>query len=206
MPTQCRCVGKWTHVRQWNNDLGEKPSPKYTQSQKLPAEGKPPQTPTTCHLSHVARDPHEAVLILTDPWPNSEDNHLPLGPEAFPCPALLGQTTTKLAPAREEREGLWDTPPSTPTALLHLDSVCACGTRWLQSPPPAPPLQSSLAVKASSTQRNILPRNWEKVGAGAAALLHYSALSSECNYPKQSHKTQFTIPAAFWHPSLLAYR
>lgn len=48
----------------------------------------------------------------------------------------------------------------------------------------APPLQSSLAVKASSTQGTILPMDWEKVGAAAAALLRYSALSSECNYPK----------------------
>lgn len=48
----------------------------------------------------------------------------------------------------------------------------------------APSLQSSLAVKASSTQANILPLNWKMMGAAAAALLCYSALSSECNYLK----------------------
>lgn len=87
-------------------DLGEKPSPKHTQSQKLPAEGKPPQIPTTRYLSHLARDPCETVLILTDPWPNSEDNHLPPGPGAFPWPALLGQTITKLVPLQgRSRQG-----------------------------------------------------------------------------------------------------
>lgn len=40
----------------------------------------------------------------------------------------------------------------------------------------------------------------------SAALLRCSALSSERNCPKRSHKTQFTIPAAFWHPGVLAYR
>lgn len=39
---------------------------------------------------------------------------------------------------------------------------------------------------------------------GSAALLCFVL---RVQLPKtQSHKTQFTIPAAFWHPSVLAYR
>lgn len=47
--SQCCCAGNCTWVRQGNNDPREEPSSKHTQSPKLPAGGKPPQTPSTHH-------------------------------------------------------------------------------------------------------------------------------------------------------------
>lgn len=53
VPSQCCRVGSCTRVRQGIGDLREEPSSELTQSQELPAEGKPPQTPTT--RGHAAR-------------------------------------------------------------------------------------------------------------------------------------------------------
>lgn len=47
--------GSCTRVRQGNNDLQDEPSSKHTQSQKPPAEGKPPQTPTTHYPGQAGR-------------------------------------------------------------------------------------------------------------------------------------------------------
>lgn len=47
-----------------------------------------------------------------------------------------------------------------------------------------PLLHLHLAARAAFPQGNIVPMDWEEVGAAAAALLLYSALSSVCNYPK----------------------
>lgn len=68
--------------------------------------------------------------------------------------------------------GLW-AQPHPPQGLL-----CPRGTHT------EPLLHLHLAVKASSSQGNILPMGWEEVGAAAVVLLLYSALSSVCNYPK----------------------
>lgn len=190
-------------VRQWNNDLGEKASSRSTQSQKLPAEGKPSEIPTTCYCSRVARDPCEAASHLTDPWPTQWPMVSSQG-EAFPCPALLGQTIAKLALAREKRTGLPDTPPSNPRVVLHLDSVWARGTQWLQSLLHFSSLHCCLSI--------IHQREHPSYGLGEGGGCCSSSAAFVCfvlrvQLPKtQSHKTQFTIPAAFWHPSVLAHR
>lgn len=192
-------------MRQSNNNLGEKPSSKYTQSQKLPVEGKPPQIPTTRYLSHVARDPCEAVLILT---------------------RSLAKLRGQRSPHRGQRHSLalpcWDRPsPSLPSQGR---SRQGCGTHrhrpqglfctWIlfvpmghddynhcSTPPVFPCCQSILH-----------PREYPSYGLGEGRGCCCSSAVLLCFVLRvqlpgtQSHKTQFTVPAAFWHPSVLAYR
>jgi len=98
------------------------------------------------------------------PCPAATDHH-----QACPCSAGAGRAAghTTIKPKGCSASGFCLCPWDTMTTVT------------------APYLQSSLAVKASTTQGNILPMDWGEVGAAAAAaLLCYSALSSECNYPK----------------------
>lgn len=198
-PGSAICVGNRTRVRQWNSDLGEKPSSKYTPSQKLTAEGKPPQIPNTRYLIHVARDPCETVLILTDPHSNSEDKGPLQGQRCY----LAGTDHCQACPCTRgagRAAGHTATDPKGCSA----SGFCLC--LWDTTTLTVPPLQPTPALQASSTQGNILLVDWEKVGAAAAALL-LLCFVLRVQLPKtQSHKTQFTIPAAFWHPSVLAYR
>lgn len=197
VPGQCHLrweLNTCEAMKQWPR---EKPSSKYTPSQKLAAEGKPPQIPNTCYLIHVARDACETVLILTDPHPNSEDKG---HPQRQRC-SLAGTDHRQACPCQRgagRAAGHTATDPQGCSA----SGFYLCP--WDRTTLTVPALQPSPAVQAPSTQGNILPVDWEKVGAAAAALLCYSALSSECNYPKHKvirHNLQslqlFGIPV-YW--------
>lgn len=194
----CWELNRCEAAKQWPR--GETSST-YTQTQKLPAEGKPPQIPTTRYLSHIARDPCEAVLILRDPWSNSEDNGPPPGPEALPC---------------------WDGP--SPSLPLHGRRGQVCGTHhhrpqglfciWILFEPVGYDDYDhcSTSPVLPCCQSIFHPRDDPSYGlgeggdccCGSAALLCFVL---RVQLPKtQSHKTQFTILAAFWHPSVLAYK
>lgn len=85
-------------------------------------------------------------------------------------------------------------PPSSRAALPPWDTHRATA-------PPPPGCQSIL-----------LPREYPSHGLGGGGGSCCSSAALFCfvlsvQLPKtQSHKTQFTIPAAFWHPTVLAYR
>lgn len=158
-----------------------------------------------CH-SHAA-GPCEAGELL-DPQPNPEDNSLlsqgqelplPTWPDcSHPKPALL-----PASPGNGVRMGCWVTTTSTKRCSAY-GSVCGGGI-WHGSfaSPGCPCCWSSSPSHCRMQYCSCGPREGR---CCFAALLRRSALSSECNYPKHSHKTQFTIPAAFWHPGVLAYR
>lgn len=166
--------------------IGGEPASKYTEPK---ASSKRKATQDTDPMLSQSRSQGPTWNCL-NPCRSSPPGALPCpaGTEGYPSPAL---PLPPASPGKGELAGLQGTPPSTPGAILHLDLL---GTAPLQS------------EQLSESLRDILPMDLEKVGTTSTALLRYSALSSECNYPKHSHKTQSTIPAAFGHPGILAYR
>lgn len=206
MPSECLVLGTGTQtqMRRWNNSLGVKLHPNAHKARSSQ------QREHHCTSPSHAAGPCEAGELL-DPWPNPEDNSLlPQGQElSLPTCPDCPHPKPALAPCFPWEWGVDCTsgsPPSAPSAALHLGLFVVVGYGCSHCSFASPGCPCCWSSSPNHCRMQYCSYGLREGRCCSAALLRCSALSSERNCPKRSHKTQFTIPAAFWHPGVLAYR